>query len=68
MNALRAARERSGLSLEEAGSRAGLSAQKVSDIETGLLVPTPEDVTSLSNAYGVPPDEWTNLVMLQSEL
>ncbi|MGW6505103.1 helix-turn-helix domain-containing protein [Nonomuraea angiospora] len=68
VQALRAARQRSGLSLEDAGRRAGMSAQEVSDIETGLLIPAPEDITSLSNAYRIPVDEWTNLVMLQSSV
>ncbi|WP_090931777.1 helix-turn-helix domain-containing protein [Nonomuraea jiangxiensis] len=68
MEALRVARHHSGLSLEDAGRRAGVSAKEVSDIETGLLVPTPEDITGLSNAYQLSPDEWTNLVVLQSSV
>ncbi|MFG1681202.1 helix-turn-helix domain-containing protein [Nonomuraea sp. NPDC049269] len=68
VEALRAARQRSGLSLEGAGRRAGVSAKEVSDIETGLLVPTPDDVTGLSNAYQLSPDEWTSLVILQSSV
>lgn len=48
---LRQLRQAAGLSGVEAGRRAGFSQAKVSRIENGVNIPTPDDVTTLAQVY-----------------
>jgi hypothetical protein len=65
---LREARERIGLSVNEAGRRAEIPASRISEIEQGLTVPTAREVDVLSGVYQLSPDEWTSLVRIQSTI
>lgn len=66
--ALRAARQRIGLSLDEAGERAGMQPAEISNLESGIIIPTSTDIATLSRVYQLSRDEWTNLVILASNL
>lgn len=54
---LRQLRQAAGLSGAEAGRRAGFSQAKVSRIENGVNVPTPDDVTTLVRVYNASADD-----------
>ncbi|MBF8192490.1 helix-turn-helix transcriptional regulator [Nonomuraea sp. K274] len=62
--ALRAARQRIGFALGEAGERAGMSVTEIANLESGLITPTSADIAALSRVYQLSPDEWTNMVIL----
>ena len=49
------AREIAQLSIEQLAARTGISAADLDCFETGLLVPTPEQIALLSQATGFPP-------------
>jgi transcriptional regulator with XRE-family HTH domain len=52
---LRSLRETAGMSTREAGRRAGWSQAKISRLETGRSLPSPNDVIMLADIYQAPP-------------
>ncbi len=66
--ALKDARASAGISGTEAATRTGISQSKISKLERGLLLPSPEDVTALARAYRMPRAERTALNALASDL
>jgi transcriptional regulator with XRE-family HTH domain len=65
---LRAARHEAGLAGTVAGQRAGMSQSKVSKIERGFLLPSPDDVEALCRAYSVPDADRAALLALADGL
>ncbi|MGP3958015.1 helix-turn-helix domain-containing protein [Nonomuraea sp. 3N208] len=65
---LRTARQRMGLTVEQAAGRAGMTPAEIIDIESGLTVPTGQDISVLAQVYTLSPDEWTTAVILQSSI
>jgi transcriptional regulator with XRE-family HTH domain len=66
--ALAEARRRLGLSGAEAGRRAGMSQSKISKIERGYLLPSPEDVEALGRLYELSSEERSRLVAIATGL
>lgn len=67
-NGLREHRERAGLTVTEAGRRAGLPAGDISAMENGRILPTASQIDTFSRVYGLTFDEWTNLMILRSSI
>lgn len=65
---LREARQDIGLSQREISERSEIPASRISEFELGVAVPTDGELSALSQAYQLSRDEWTQLVMLQTEI
>lgn len=65
---LRELRTAAGLGGIEAGRRAGISQSKISKIENQALRPSPDDVRTLCQVYGVPPERARDLARLADSL
>jgi transcriptional regulator with XRE-family HTH domain len=57
-----------GLTLAEAAKRTGFSTAKISRIERGKNIPSPDDVIKFANAYRVTPDARERLATLANEV
>ena len=66
--ALKEARAAAGMSGTEAATRTGISQSKISKLERGLLLPSPEDVAALGRAYRIPKAERLALASLSGDL
>lgn len=66
--ALRTLREEARLSGAEAARRAGITQSKVSRAETGVFVPTEDDVKKLCRVYGAPPAIQRQLTQMTRDL
>ena len=55
--ALARLRRRAGLTGQQFGRQIGMSQAKISKIETGAIIPTPDDVERLASALGAQPEE-----------
>ena len=53
---IRLARQNKGLSVEDAAEASGISAEVLTDLENGTILPTGEQLAALSFAYGVTAD------------
>ncbi|MFG1941605.1 helix-turn-helix domain-containing protein [Nonomuraea sp. NPDC048826] len=67
-SALKHARERIGFSLDEASKNARISSSRISEIERGITVPSAQEVNTLSQAYRLSQEDWTNLIILHSTI
>lgn len=65
---LRNLRKQAGLSGAEAAKRAGLSPAKISRVETGAFMPTPQQVDKLCRVYKAPADVRQELVQTIRDL
>ena len=65
---LRALRRDAGLSGAEAARRAGITQSKVSRAETGVFLPTEDDVKKLCRVYGAQPDVQRQLLEMTRDL
>ncbi|MGH3567282.1 MAG: helix-turn-helix domain-containing protein [Pseudonocardia sp.] len=65
---LRQLREAAHLSGVEAGKRAGFSQAKISRLEGGINVPTPEDVKTLAEVYQASPAVRARLIQLAEDM
>jgi len=65
---LRALRRDAGLSGAEAARRAGITQSKVSRAETGIFLPTEDDVKKLCRVYGAKPREQRQLLEMTRDL
>jgi transcriptional regulator with XRE-family HTH domain len=65
---LRELRNAAGLSGRKAAEQTGFSQAKISRIEGGVNVPTPEDVATLADAYKVPPPTRKRLIELAEDV
>jgi transcriptional regulator with XRE-family HTH domain len=60
-------REAAGLTCGEVAARLDFSASKISRIETGRVLVSPQDVRDLLDTYGVPEDQRDRLIQLAHE-
>ncbi|MER6581066.1 helix-turn-helix transcriptional regulator [Nonomuraea sp. NPDC001023] len=65
---LRDAREKIGLSQNEAGAQAGIAQATINDFERALAVPSAQSLEALSSVYKLSFDEWTRLEITRSEI
>ena len=50
-----------GLSVKEACQRVGIPQSRLSELERGVRIPTPGQITQLENFYGTEPDKLGDL-------
>lgn len=65
---LRYLRKRAGMTGAEAAKRAGMSPAKISRVETGAFMPTPQQVDKICRVYQAPTDVRQELVQTMREL
>ncbi|CAN5232939.1 helix-turn-helix transcriptional regulator [soil metagenome] len=66
--ALRRLRKERGLTGQQLAESAGMSQSKISKIETGKVLPSPQDVGSLGDALGAKPEDRAQLVRQAEDL